>query len=241
MLDNDSVISYAPEQINKTFDENQIVSPKNNYHNAPRNEKQKNSLQQTFVDNDHNKKSEQMLNDQLIAVRINKHNDYLSFKNSNDNKTIDKKVTFDDKNIEITKNTKSKGRKNVIICGDSMVNSLDSNGISSKFNNVAIRSFSGATSKDMLDYCKPLVNNKPDVLIFHVGTNDLTKNVGNTKANIVKLIDSVKNASPNTEIVFSNICLREDVPNINPRRLALNKDLEDVCNEYGLPLIDNKI
>jgi len=148
-------------------------------------------------------------------------------------------VKFSDDNTADDKNYKNKCRKNVIICEDSMVNALDSNGIPSKSNNVVARSFPGATSQDMLDFCKPLANKKPDVLIFHVGTNDLTKNINNTKENVIKLIDTVKEISPNTEIFLSTVCLRQDVPNINPRRLSLNKDFADICIKYGLEMVDN--
>ena len=163
-------------------------------------------------------KQSQTLKDQLIAIRIEKHNDFLSLKNSTHKKTT---------------------RRNVILCGDSMISSIDSNGISSRENCVSVRSFSGATSNDMLDFCKPLANKKPDMLIVHMGTNDLTKNINNTKDNAIELIRLVKESSPATQVVFSSICYREDVKNINDRRLKLNQDLEKMCKDMDLKWIKN--
>ena len=39
----------------------------------------------------------------------------------------------------------------------------------------------GCSLEDMVDYVKPGVRKKPDTLIIHVGTNDLTEDVNNTK------------------------------------------------------------
>ena len=105
--------------------------------------------------------------------------------------------------------------------------------------NVSVRSFPGATSEDMLDYCKPLINKKPDVFILHVGTNDLTKKVNNTKENIVNILKIVKEVTLDTEVVLSDICLREDIKDINGKRLNLNKVLRNICKENGLRIIDN--
>ena len=35
----------------------------------------------------------------------------------------------------------------------------------------------GSTTDDMIDYVKPVTRKKPDVIIMHVGTNDLRKGV----------------------------------------------------------------
>lgn len=221
------------QNISHNMSENNLI--KSNFENCSRTV----PMELSVVENEDNKNSHQSLNDQLNSIRINKHNEFLSSKKTNDAEIIEKKVSFSDKYIEIAKDVKGKHRRNIIICGDSMVNSLDSNGISSKYNNVSVRSFSGATSIDMLDFSKPLAHKKPDVLLFHVGTNDMTKNIKNTKENIAKLINTVKEISPHTEIVFSSICLREDIKNIDSKRLKLNKDLTDVCHKFGLAMIDN--
>ena len=173
-----------------------------------------------------------MVNDQLVAVRLHKHNEYIT--------TVKKsKSHFKcDKDVSVTKTVKNiNTRKSVLLCGDSMLNGIDSNGISSKTHQVSVRNFPGATSKDMIDYTKPLIHKKPDALIIHVGTNDLTKNVKDTKSNLLEIVENVKENSPSTEITLSNICLREDDLSLNKKRSALNKEIENLANEYGLKLI----
>ena len=74
-------------------------------------------------------------------------------------------------------------RKNVVVNGDSMRNGVDEKGLS-KSHNVKVKNYPGATSEDILDKIDDLLKVKPDCLLLHVGTNDLT--------NYVNLLNSVK-------------------------------------------------
>ena len=119
------------------------------------------------------------------------HNEILFAKNIKEN-TLDKNYTIGKTQSSPPKNNKVKNKnssksesttntqqvnKNVIICGDSLLNGIESAGISDVQNKVIVRAFPGASSLDMVDYVKPLVNKKPDIIIVHVGTNDLQENV----------------------------------------------------------------
>ena len=55
-----------------------------------------------------------------------------------------------------------------------MVKYLRLEDLSSKKKNVEVITHPGSTTEDILDYIKPVVRKKPDTLIFHTGTNDLT-------------------------------------------------------------------
>ena len=74
-------------------------------------------------------------------------------------------------------------RKNVVVNGDSMRNGVDEKGLS-KSHNVKVKNYPGATSEDILDKIDDLLKVKPDCLLLHVGTNNLTNNVN--------LLNSVK-------------------------------------------------
>ncbi|XP_057297117.1 uncharacterized protein LOC130626022 [Hydractinia symbiolongicarpus] len=54
-----------------------------------------------------------------------------------------------------------------------MTKSLDYN----QNKRVILKSFPGATTEDMYEYVKPTMKKKPDNIILHVGTNDLSRNV----------------------------------------------------------------
>ena len=59
----------------------------------------------------------------------------------------------------------------------------------SKNNDVKVDAHSGSTTVDMLDYIKPIVRRKPDVLVILTGTNDL-KNGVNTMKKLGNLLNA---------------------------------------------------
>ena len=84
-------------------------------------------------------------------------------------------------------NSKSVPTKNsVIIVGDSIVKHLTGPGISKK-NNIKIKTNPGATTKVIIDYIKPSIRKKLDLLLVHSGTNDLTNGI-NTMTKIRKVL-----------------------------------------------------
>ena len=52
-----------------------------------------------------------------------------------------------------------------------------------------IKSFPGATLKEMRDYIKPSMARRPDMIVLHTGTNDLKNNktVSDIASEIIKL------------------------------------------------------
>ena len=44
-----------------------------------------------------------------------------------------------------------------------------------------IRTNPGYTTEDMADHIKPIIRRKPDIILVHIGPNDLTNSV-NTKS-----------------------------------------------------------
>ena len=173
------------------------------------------------------------LDKQLKIVRQKYRDEFNEKKNKSIN---DKTLEGLPKDKTCTNNIK---KRNIIVCGDSMTNGLDNNGLSSKHNKTTIRSFSGATSADMVDFVKPFVDKKPDMLIIHAGTNDLTKEITSTTENFEKIIHYINKNSPTTEVVISNICLREDKPNLMNKRNALNKEIEKIAHNHNKKIIDN--
>ena len=140
-----------------------------------------------------------------------------------------KKVNFEDK----IKDT----RKRIIVCGDSIINGIDGSGLSSKQCQTSVRSFPGATSTDLIDYVKPLVNKRPDSLIIHIGTNDLTNTGNNTIENIKKLIHEARSINPNMEFALSEICTRDDKRSIQSKVQHLNSEIQKLCKDENFSLI----
>ena len=85
----------------------------------------------------------------------------------------------------------------VTITGDSLIKYLRCDNLSSKNNDV--NTHPESTTVDMLDYIKPTVRRKPDVLVIHTGTNDLTNGV-NTMKEVRQLVKCVKELDKEEEV-----------------------------------------
>ena len=70
-----------------------------------------------------------------------------------------------------------------------MIKYLRRDNLFSKNNDVKVDTYSGSTTVDMLDYIKPIVRRKPDVLVILTGTNDLKNGV-----NTMEKLDNLLNA-----------------------------------------------
>ena len=69
----------------------------------------------------------------------------------------------------------------------------------SRDDSVKIRCHPGATTDDIIDYIRPTVRKKPDMIIIHTGTNDIQNKV-NTFQKVRKVITTIKEIDVNNEI-----------------------------------------
>ena len=81
-----------------------------------------------------------------------------------------------------------------------MLNGIHEGGLS-KQQQVKIQNLPGGTSETILDEVDTLVADKPDCIIVHAGTNDITKGI-NSLNSVKKIVKKVKQTSPNTKVVF---------------------------------------
>ena len=83
--------------------------------------------------------------------------------------------------------------------------------ISLKNNDVKVDAHPGSTAVDKLDYIKPIVRRKPDVLVIQTGT-DYLRNGVNTMKEVRKLVKCVKELDKEEEmkIGFSSVINRPD-------------------------------
>ena len=88
------------------------------------------------------------------------------------------KVTVTDSSAKVgPKSTSSSERKKrIIIAGDSIVKDIKG-WLMSRQKSVKVYSFSGADIEDMEHFLQPLINKKPDQIILHIGTNDVSNGV----------------------------------------------------------------
>ena len=161
--------------------------------------------------------------DFLLNQKVQSEIDNTTFisKVSNSNFQRDKKQTIS--NIK-NSNCKEKQKKvKIVVTGDSMLNGVNEKGLS-KLHNVKVKNYPGATSEDILDKIDNLLRLKPDCLLVHVGTNDLTNHVK-------KMVKKVNNSSPYTKLVFSSVILRKDEKDISKKIGETNQRLKNYCKQ----------
>ena len=131
-----------------------------------------------------------------------------------------------------------KERKRVYVPGDSIINGVEEKGLS-RNHIVKVRKYPGNNTEDMIDHVKPIIRKKPDLIIVHFGTNDIT--VGkDTDKNTQKVIDMVKAESPDTEIAVSLCTVRKDKQGFAKKVDSLNAILREVATRNNVYLKDNK-
>ena len=109
----------------------------------------------------------------------------------------------------------------------------------SKKNNIKIKTNPGAANEDIIDYIKPSIRKKPNFLLVHSGTNDLTNGI-NTMAKIRKVVATVEEIDNERKIKlgFSSIFCREDVDKTD-EIIAVTDRLQKYCLSKGLLFADN--
>jgi lysophospholipase L1-like esterase len=103
---------------------------------------------------------------------------------------------------------------------------------------VKIKTHPGATTDDLIDHLNPVLRRKPDVIIIHGGTNDLTNDVDTAK-NIERIIRNVKRVSPKTSLVLSSVVVRKDREDLAKKVIELNEKLKAITDEYKIEFLDN--
>ena len=97
------------------------------------------------------------------------------------------------------------------IVEDSMINGIDEKRLSQKFGNIKVFHFSGARIEDLNPYIVPIIKNKPDYLILHVGTNDATRNSSRKIVDdLLMLRTNISKQFPNYRIVLSKPTIQHD-------------------------------
>ena len=123
--------------------------------------------------------------------------------------------------------------------GDSITKFVRREELSSKQNNVKVLTHPGSTTADMVDYIKPVARRKPDALVIHTGTNDMTNDV-NTLKYVRKLVKVIREIDVDKEIKigFSSVICRTD-KNLEQERMEINTKLKKYCEGKGFIFVEN--
>ena len=118
-----------------------------------------------------------------------------------------------------------------------MVNGFSEKGLSVNHKQ-KIENFLGSTSEKILKKLDVIIKEKPDDLVVHVGTNDITKNV-KLLTKVKKIFNKDSKELPSTSIAFSSIIKRKDKTNIQKTLTDTNARLKNFCMQRGISFIDS--
>ena len=123
--------------------------------------------------------------------------------------------------------------------GDSIVKFVKSEHLSDENYIANIRTNLGCTIQDISDYIKPIIRRKPDIILVHIGTNDLTNSI-NTMSKVKKIVKAVEEMDGNNEIklAFSSIIVRKDL-DLEKEIKEINTKLKNYCMGKGFIFVDN--
>ena len=85
---------------------------------------------------------------------------------------------------------------------------------------------------------KKVARRKPNMVILHIGSNDLTNGV-NTQEKLLEVIDILRKESKDTKIVVSSVVTRKDKNGMPNKVSSLNSSLKTLCIRNQIEFIDN--
>ena len=102
-----------------------------------------------------------------------------------------------------------------------------------------MKSFPGATVEDMKHYVCQLLKNKPEILILHVGTNNIRDDDPQTLADkICSLKDFIEELSPETRVIVSSLTVRTDfqgaIQKVEEVNHILSRSLRNMINNRNI-------
>ena len=132
----------------------------------------------------------------------------------------------------------NKTKKTTVLLGDSITKNLIG-GKMSRTRKVISKSFSGSTVEDMRHYIKPTLEEKPDEIILHIGTNNIKAQEPNDIARgITSLAEEILMVSSNTKVAISSVLIRNnDI--FNTKIQQVNGILSTICTDKKWSFIEH--
>ena len=101
---------------------------------------------------------------------------------------------------------------------------------------IIVKTFPGAAVKDMNHYLKPTLEKNPEMIVLHVGTNDIPKKNPSDIVNEIESLGKIIVQNGSTKVAISEIIQREDQV-LNTKVKETNTLLYQLCSKYKWPII----
>lgn len=171
------------------------------------------------------------IDDQLCNVRKNNHKKYLQNKKSC--KSVSLNLESNQKSFVDDKDK----RETCMIFSDSMFIGIDNKSASKGDTSVKVYSYSGAKTENIKEKVKDLIpQQKPDVVMLHVGTNNAPSMTSNAIVDdILSIKYEVKKLHPSCRVIVSTPIMRSDDGKAN---LTIKK-INDHLKQLKIDIMDN--
>jgi len=183
-----------------------------------------NSLKENLTKDDsistkENNKDTNDLDSQLKKVREEHHEKFIQHNNSNDSH---------DNVAE---------KKKLLLIGDSMLNGINEKALTNDKIKVNMKYFSGAKINDIYSRLDELLEEKPNIVVIHVGTNNAPHMASNKVIDeLLKMKHRVERTLPSTKVVISSLITRSDDGKANLTIKKVNRHL----NQLKINVMDNE-
>jgi predicted nucleic acid-binding Zn-ribbon protein len=125
----------------------------------------------------------------------------------------------------------------IAILGDSMIKMIKPARLQrSTDRKIIVKTFPGAAVKDMNHYLKPTLEKNPEMIVLHVGTNDIPKKNPSDIVNEIESLGKIIVENGSTKVAISEIIQREDQV-LNTKVKETNTLLYQLCSKYKWPII----
>uniref|UniRef100_A0A7M5WYG9 SGNH hydrolase-type esterase domain-containing protein n=1 Tax=Clytia hemisphaerica TaxID=252671 RepID=A0A7M5WYG9_9CNID len=151
------------------------------------------------------------------------------------------KVTYKKNHSSTTNKRGRKSKKSITIVGDSIIKDIKNHLPTFDNAKVTVNSYPGATTQQLYTYTQSFDLNKPDAIIIHIGTNDLTMNENDAEVadNIINFATYL-NGKYDVAVIISSLTYRIDFKYKHSRRIkAVNDALKSRCENLDLGYIEN--
>ena len=125
----------------------------------------------------------------------------------------------------------------IAILGDSMIKMIKPSRLQRSTNRkIIVKTFPGAAVKDMNHYLKPTLENNPEMIVLHVGTNDIPKKDPTDIVHEIESLSKIIVENGSTKVAISERIQREDQV-LNTKVKETNILLYQLCSKYKWPII----
>ena len=142
--------------------------------------------------------------------------------------------------------SQERNKRTAVIMGDSLIKNINGWELKEKCGNrgmnIFVKNFNGATTRNMYSYAQPSIERKPNLILLHSGTNDLSLKIDGKEKTEVQIAEEIINLAKSIsdngiEVIISGLITRGD--RYESKRKKVNFVLQDLWSQNGLAFLEH--